>query len=310
MELALLWDVVKTAKQWLEKFFAKKAAAKPTSALSVAKRFVELFEAHGVKQSQIPNFFGHGLELKDFVDHNSLISVLSEQILSDAAELFAIRREWLDGVDEQIYKTHDFYKHPEDFVTFISDLKGNDGNLGGMLYVSQEDSRNAEAFFIIEECIGHIGDKPIYRNYFCGDWVYSYWRCRAYLAACIAIAWENRVYIHGQYITKELAKKLSGGYGFFGIDEWHGGYPSFRGERFDPEYMALNPEVYLDGIDEGLFGLKAALGLWLELEEQGYMKIGIGPSDRKPFENELKRLQKGNKHSTKRSLMNFFKSSN
>lgn len=308
MELALLWDVVKTTKKWLENFFAKKAAAKPTSALSVARRFVELFEAHGVKQSQIPNFFGHGLALKDFANEQSLVNALSETILDDAAKLFAVRREWLDGADVQIYETHDFYKQPEKFYQFITELKASQQELGGVLYACKDAKAHDETFFIIEQCIGWVGDKPIYRNYYCGGWDFNYWKCRAYLTACIAIAWEHSVYIHGRYIDIKAAKKLSGGRAFIGVNAWHGGYPSFRGERFDPEYMALNPEVYLDGIDEGLFGLKAALGLWLELEEQGYMKIGIGPSDRKPFENELKRLQEGKKHSIIQPLMNFFKS--
>ena len=49
------------------------------------------------------------------------------------------------------------------------------------------------------------------------------------------------------------------------------------GKLWHPEDMALKPVDYLAGVDPELkdFGVKAALGHWLELEKNGYMSTGL-----------------------------------
>lgn len=56
------------------------------------------------------------------------------------------------------------------------------------------------------------------------------------------------------------------------------GNAKLRGAKlWDPEDMALRPDVFLSHIDpeQDRFGLKAALQLWLELEQQGFMATGL-----------------------------------
>jgi hypothetical protein len=80
---------------------------------SVATRLVRLFESHGVRRNQIPRFINHGLTLKDVQDDASLLPKLDEMFVAAVCERFAVRREWLDGVESQIHPCLDFYKNPE-----------------------------------------------------------------------------------------------------------------------------------------------------------------------------------------------------
>lgn len=87
---------------------------------------MRLFEAHGIHRNQIPRFFGNGLMLADIESNEKLLPKLSPELLQLAADLFAIRIEWLEGVDEQIYKIHDFYKQPQAYADFLQQFNGGE----------------------------------------------------------------------------------------------------------------------------------------------------------------------------------------
>lgn len=242
---------------------------------SIATRFVRLFENHGVHRNQIPRFFGHGLSVKDVQSDQSLLEKLDEPLLQEVCELFAVRREWLDGADKTIYEAHDFYKQPGAFGPFLSTLKtlNPEGGLDGILLAPTE--TNGEAILILFERVGFVGDKAIYRYHLCNNWLFEYWKARAYLTACVAIAWKNKLNVMGFYSPEENIARLSSGETFFGDSEgdaWHWG-----GRRWYAEDMALHPEVFLRSVDPELnnFGTRSALELWLRLDEQGFMSTGL-----------------------------------
>ncbi|MFA6071748.1 MAG: hypothetical protein WC810_24490 [Janthinobacterium sp.] len=255
---------------------------------SVAARFIRLFETHGVHRNQIPRFFGHGLTLNDLKSEDSLFPNLNEKMLDDACQLFAVRREWLDGADEIAHTNHDFYKHPEEFQTFITELKmaNPEGHLQGELFSPEKPDVKSQAIIVLNEIVGWIGNEPIYRYHLCNNWSYSYWKARAYLTACIAIALKHDVHIMGTSGAKKKIDLLAQGDILLASEEK--GIPSIYGPKWYPEDMALVPEVYLKGIDPEIenFGVRAGLSLWLELEEQGLMKTGLGKEARTLFEQE------------------------
>lgn len=95
---------------------ASKAAQGPAL---VAKRFIQLFDDHGVQLTQIPHFLPQvGLDALSSVE--KLLPALTSPILDQTAGLFGIRREWLDGVSDTIYKCRHCYKAP---VRFFEDLR-------------------------------------------------------------------------------------------------------------------------------------------------------------------------------------------
>lgn len=262
----------------LSKFWAwlRKKSTPPTE--SVAARFVRLFETHGVHRNQIPRFFGHGLMLKDVQDDASLLDKLDEKFLDAACELFTVRREWLDGAEKQAHPEHDFYKHPEGFVEFLDALieANPEGNFHGVLIAPEERDDDAEALLILQEMIGTVGDKPIFRFHLCNNWFFTYWKARAYLTACVAIAWKRKVYVTGVTMPNKEIKPLAYGETLLG---WQGEGIWFIGHRkWYPEDMALKPEAFLEGIDpeRNNFGIASGLSLWLALEQQGLIDTGMG----------------------------------
>ena len=278
----------------LSKFTSWVRGRKSIPADTIVTRFVRLFESHGVHRNQIPRFFGHGLTLKDVQDDDSLLAKLEEPLLDAACNMFSIRREWLDGADTQIHPCHDFYKYPEKFLAFLLELKNEnfDAHIEGVL-IAPEELGNSDALMILQETIGHVGEKPIFRYHICHNWRFSYWKARAYLAACVAIAWKERVFIHGVHLPKIEIVKLSEGETLLG---WQGeGIWKFGSVTWHPEDMALLPKAFLEGIDpeEDKFGIKSALKLWLDLEKKGLMDIGqssvICETPRLAFQQELKR---------------------
>ena len=260
---------------------------------SIAARFIRLFETHGVHRNQIPRFFGHGLTLKDVEEDASLLAKLDEEMMEEACALFAVRREWLDGAEKQAHPEHDFYKHPEGFVKFLDDLlaANPDGDFHGVLIAPEESDGRAESLLILQETIGAVGEKPIYRFHLCNNWSLNYWKSRGYLTACVAIAWKRNVFISGVYMPKKEIAPLAYGETLMG---WQGEGIWFIGHRkWYPEDMALRPDAYLEGVDSerNNFGIATGLRHWLDLEEQGLMDTGLGADfsvkAKRMFEQEL-----------------------
>lgn len=256
---------------------------------SLAARFIRLFETHGVHRNQIPRFFGHAISPQDVQTEAGLLVKLDETVLESACAMFAVRREWLDGAETQAHYCHDFYKEPLEFLNFIQVLKQSnpDGQISGVLIAPRKIDTYPEAILILQESIGTIGDKAIYRHHLCHNWNFTYWKARAYLTACVAIAWKANIYIHGAYLDQPQIDKLFEGkvlMGWQGEGIWHFGI-----KRWNPEDMALNPDVFLKGVDpeKDNHGIKAGLELWLDLEEQGFMAAGFASDARLLFQAAL-----------------------
>lgn len=256
---------------------------------SVASRFIRLFESHGVHRNQIPRFFDHGLTIRDVQDEDSLILKLNEEILEAACTLFAVKREWLDGAQTRVYTIHAFYKHPEDFLAFINQLKAESPavQLSGEVIAPEYDHSKYGAILVLTEEIGYVGSERICRYHLCDSWCMSYWKSRAYLTACVAIAWKAQVHIRGTYISEKFIKMLAEGEVLLGDKK--AGIESLLGKKWYPEDMALYPELFLKAVDSerNNFGIKSGLKLWLKLEEQGLMDIGMQKNARILFEQEF-----------------------
>lgn len=254
---------------------------------SVATRFVRLFTAHGVHRNQIPRLFGHGLTLADVQSDQALLGVLDDGMLDDAATLFAVRREWLDGAEEQIYRLHDFYKQPDEFHRFINSIRdAADGALTGVLLISDNARREDEALMVLEEQVAEIGDRSVCRYYFCNNWFFSYWKSRAFLTACVATAWRNDIHVMGRRVPAELIQQYKDGTEFLKCG-YDGALP-LAGMHWYPEDMALKPDSFLQGLNEGSFGVEQGIKLWLQLDAAGYMHLDLPYEDvRGTFERSL-----------------------
>jgi len=289
LEILNTLNIIEKTSRFID--WLRKIRKSPTD--SVGSRFIQLFEKHDVHRNQIPRFFGHGLTLQDVQDEATLLGKLDESMLDDVCHLFGVRREWLEGAEPEVYPRHDFYKHPENVAPFLEELIGKnpEGELGGILVASVE--KRDDALIVLNEVIGWVGQKPIYRYHLCNNWIFDYWKSRAYLTAFVAIAWKHGVHIRGSTLPSKEIKRISAGETLLGSkDGCGGGY----GEIWYPEDMAIKPDNYLAGIDPEFkgFGLKAALSHWLELDDSGYMNTGLSTHSREriraSFEQELREL--------------------
>lgn len=272
----LMLDQVEAAISLWDRWTRWRRTRQLPGAESVAARFISVFEAHGIHRNQIPRFFGHGLTLEDVQRDECLLPKLTETILDAVCAKFAVRREWLDGADDHVRPVHHFYKRPEGFADFLEALRieNPDAEFGGVVIAPSDCRCNSMALLVLDELIGWVGDKPIYRYHLCDEWVFSYWKARAYLAACVAIAWRRKVYLEGVKAKSKEIVRLTDGRALIG--ERHE-LRSVGEGRWYPEDMALKPMQFLEGIDPEIngYGLQAGLALWLELHQEGFMETGL-----------------------------------
>ncbi|EMK6944082.1 TPA: hypothetical protein ACMDQ7_003479 [Vibrio cholerae] len=242
----------------------------------LSTRLISVFEAHGVHRNQIPNVIGHGLTLYDVSSDAYLLEKLNNDILASTCNLFGINRDWLDGASEEVYSTYNFYKYPQKFSKFLSELLAKCGseNLDGVLLTVDKVDRGTESVLILQETLGLINNKPYFRYYLCSGWVFSYWKSRGYIAASVAMCWKNKVYVRGLYLDASTVSRYASGKSLlnFGQDGVH----FSNGIRWYAEDLAEDPEVYLKNVDpeENKFGLNAALSLWFQLNNQGFLDTG------------------------------------
>lgn len=95
---------------------------KKSDTFIVPYRFIKIFSDHGISVNQIPSVL-KDVKLKDLKDTpNSLIDVLTDDILNKTSKMFGVRRDWLDGVSNTMYKKLFCYKTPQNFFEDIADL--------------------------------------------------------------------------------------------------------------------------------------------------------------------------------------------
>lgn len=142
----------------------------------VAQRFLQIFQDHGVERSQIPRLMPQ-ISLGDLNSNEALLAALTPEILDQAARLFGIRIEWLEGVDDEIYAYRHCYKAPELLLGILATLKSRpDFNLTFPLrvlvsskHLDNKADRKQLLVPVVLEQIAELGDEPVYRYYVFND---------------------------------------------------------------------------------------------------------------------------------------------
>lgn len=160
---------------------------KPVSVQIVAQRFKQLFTDHGVELSQIPRIFPKVL-LEDLKSDDTLLKRLNPELLDEAATLFGVRVEWLEGEDERIYPYRSCYKQPQEFFDLFNSIKNEQLYYPVRLVTSAEklDFRGdgyQPIIIMLAEKIAEIGEKNIYRYYIDTEWSWNHSPCRLQLKA-------------------------------------------------------------------------------------------------------------------------------
>lgn len=285
-EIDSFLNLVSKLKTYVEK---RKESQLPES---IATRFIKLCEHHGVHRNQIPRFFGHGLTFADVQTDELFLNKLSENLIQEACDLFLVNREWLEGHSDEIYTVKHFYKCPDKFEQFVNELKLKkpESHFSGVLLTSNNNKKSHSSVLLIEEILENKNGIEFFRYYQCPFADFAYWKCRAYLTACVAIATKHGFHIQGRRVNSSLVDDLQDGDTLLG---WKGESCFFGldGERWYPDEMVNNPKAYLEGVhpESRSFGTLSALSKWKELAEKGFMNLGFGDNPADKFEVEYRK---------------------
>lgn len=187
----------------------------PAATETPASRFLALFDAHGVKPGQIPDFFGHGLSIADCHSAESLTKVLTSDLMEKAAQLFGINRDWLDCASDVVYEPHSFYKNPQGFDAYRKSIALESHlPLRATLYMPTNNSLfypDDSGVLVISVPVGEVNQRTIYRfelvHYSC-VW---YWHCRGYLAANLASMLRHYAIVYGSYVAAKVLEPVAQG---------------------------------------------------------------------------------------------------
>ncbi|HNC22634.1 MAG TPA: hypothetical protein PLU52_00400 [Opitutaceae bacterium] len=190
---------VKIGWSWLKlnvNALARRLRGQPTGTFNpadhVAKRFLDLFEAHGVKGTQIPRFVP-AVTLAALQSTEKLLPVLTPPILEQTARLFGIQRVWLEGATDRLYDTRTCYKQPARLFEHLRELPFRQGEfqLRALTSVKELDFQSSEyqpLALVLVEKVAEVDDVdalwPIERYHVYGDsWDWSHFPARIQLKA-------------------------------------------------------------------------------------------------------------------------------
>lgn len=142
------------------------------SASLAVERLLQVFHEHGIEITQIPRLLP-GIVLHDLQSPELFIKVLSPAIFDQVAELFGIRVEYLEGIDDRIYDYLGTYKQPTILLDclrqFYNQLQWQEVNIAPLRILTtagkldHQDQFDHQLVPILVEPIAALGDEVIYR---------------------------------------------------------------------------------------------------------------------------------------------------
>ena len=155
---------------------------------AVAHRFLFLFQEHKVPIPQIPRLVPQ-LTLDKLRTVESLLPALTGEILDQAANLFKIKRTWIEGADDSLYEGLWCYKSPEHFFEDLASthIKGVFHPIRALFCtktLDMNESREQPVALLLVEKVADLGEEEILRyRIYQDDWDWGYWKCRIQLKA-------------------------------------------------------------------------------------------------------------------------------
>jgi hypothetical protein len=203
----------------------------------VVERFKQIFTSHNISLTQLPRFIDahFGMSLADLRTDDTLLLKLNDEMLYWVAETFNVRRRWIDGDDERIYATPDYYKCVYKFIDFFVDLlaRGNKPEVFAFKTtkeLSTDITLYSYAGLLISIEIGAIDGKPVRRYYpIETDWLWHHWRSRYEFKAIVYLLGLLSVYPRSFDLAPNLLGLLGAGWIFpETLLRGHGiGYPPY-----------------------------------------------------------------------------------
>lgn len=165
--------------------------SKPDPVTIVARRFLQVYQDHGVAISQIPRLVSQ-LSLEQIRNPESLLPALTPEILQQTADLFRIQWKWLDGTTKTIYDRRYCYKDPWAFFEDLKTLKIDEFDFPLVAFCSSgkldsTNHRDQPVVLVLREKCAQLDDQTIYRYHIQDEFYWGYWKTRIQLKAMIRV---------------------------------------------------------------------------------------------------------------------------
>lgn len=166
---------------------------------NVPRRFLQAFLEHGVEASQIPRLLPQ-IKLDDVQSPEKLLAALTPEILDQTAQLFGIRSQWLEGIEDQIYSGFYAYKRPRALLNQVASLCLPDDQslnfplrvLATTLNLDRNNSAQQLLIPIVVERIAELGEEEIFRYHIYTDgFDWSYFPTRIELKAIARLVYKK-----------------------------------------------------------------------------------------------------------------------
>jgi hypothetical protein len=184
---SLKLNVVELLRRWRRK---------PDPATQMGQRFLDLFRAHGVQPVQIQRLLPQ-VTPDRVTSPEALLPLLTNETLTQAADLFGIQREWLEGTTDRIYPSLTCYKQPELFFQDLAAIRASRGTDRVQVIYSHrglggKDLPRQLALILAEET-GQVGDETICRyRVYTESWFWDHPPCRLQLKAMARLVFLTR----------------------------------------------------------------------------------------------------------------------
>jgi hypothetical protein len=144
-----------------------------------------------------PNLYGVGIDLKALTSPAALLAALTPEILDRTAQLFGIRRAWLEGVDDRLYELNSCYKWPSVLLDDLVKCQAVSGAAFVKIITSaknldHESAKQQALVLIWTEELLMLDEESIERFHVYGDsWDWSYSPCRIQLKAMARLVFQR-----------------------------------------------------------------------------------------------------------------------
>lgn len=186
------------------------------------RRFREVFREHGVELTQVPLLVHTTppLRLADLRNDDTLLQRLDEDMLRQAVEAFGVRRQWLDGQDNQIFPPRNYYKNVHRFIDLVCELKNRFGQLKIAAFkdaamLDAQSKENIRVALLVSAPFTSVNGSAIYRYYpDSSEWLWNHWRSRYELKAIFALLARMRIPVEGRDLNTDELSRLRAGIEF------------------------------------------------------------------------------------------------
>jgi len=189
-------------------------------ARSQAQRLLDAFAAHGVAGVQIPRLLPEALALPNavFADPDELRTKLTPRLLDWAADTFALRRGWLDGVDSERHHRVQGYKHPSIYRDWLQQRRELFPDADRIVHVFVPIKEPLGPHSTGSLCIAYgerfdtLDTRELSRYWLLSDhWRLDHSPCIANLMALCAIAADLDIMVIGHVVGQEALTRLDDG---------------------------------------------------------------------------------------------------